>query len=207
MEFQPNRSLPVHVAQEVEELFMTVAFEALSDHGALQDIERGEQRGRAMAHVVVGHGPTASALERQSRLSSIQSLNLRLLVHAENQSLVRRIQIKAHHIAEFFHKVLVAGEFEGANPMRLQAMAIPDPSDRHVANAQMSSQGARTPMGGINRGFLKRRIDNPLDGGGIQTSRRTLARWLMFQPGSSSFAKTFAPENHRGARGAWRRGD
>jgi hypothetical protein len=41
-------------------------------------IQRGKQCGRAVAFVVVRHGDAASALQRQARLSTVQSLNLAL---------------------------------------------------------------------------------------------------------------------------------
>ena len=36
---------------------MAMARHALADDGAVEDIERREQRGRAVAHVIMGHRP------------------------------------------------------------------------------------------------------------------------------------------------------
>src|SRR5580700_5851438 len=45
-----------------------------------QRVESGEQRGRAMALVVVGHGSAAAFLHRQAGLGAVQCLNLALFV-------------------------------------------------------------------------------------------------------------------------------
>ena len=41
--------------QEAEELLVAVALHAAAQHRAVEHVERGEQRGRAVALVVVGH--------------------------------------------------------------------------------------------------------------------------------------------------------
>ena len=51
-----------------------------ADHLAFEDVEGGEQRRRTVSFVVMGHGPRAPWLHRQARLSSIECLDLALLV-------------------------------------------------------------------------------------------------------------------------------
>ena len=53
---------------------------AASDHGSVEDVERGEESGRAVALVVMGHRPAFSGLERQARLRAVERLDLALLV-------------------------------------------------------------------------------------------------------------------------------
>ena len=45
-----------------------------------EHVERGEQGGRAVALVVVGHGPAFSGLQRQAGLGAVERLDLALLV-------------------------------------------------------------------------------------------------------------------------------
>ncbi len=71
MDLQALGDLAVDRAQEREELTVAVAWEALADHRAGQDIERGEQRRRPVALVVVGHGAGPTGLHRQRRLGAI----------------------------------------------------------------------------------------------------------------------------------------
>jgi hypothetical protein len=55
---------------------MPVTRHAAADHCAVEDVERGEQRGHAVADTVVGHGAGLARLERQARLGAIQGLDL-----------------------------------------------------------------------------------------------------------------------------------
>ena len=111
---------------------MAMAAETFADDSAFQHIERGEKGRGAMAHVIVSHGAATSSFHGQARLSPIQGLNLRFLIHTEDQRFVRRIEIEADDIGELFDKLLVARKFEGSHAVRLQAMAVPYAGDRHV---------------------------------------------------------------------------
>jgi hypothetical protein len=70
--------------QELQPLTVSVALLALADDLAIEHVERGEQRGRAIALVVVRHGGRTALLERQSRLRAIERLHLALLVAAQH---------------------------------------------------------------------------------------------------------------------------
>ena len=59
---------------------MAVALHAAADDRAVEHVEGGEQRGRAVALVVVGHGPGPPLLHRQARLGAVERLDLALLV-------------------------------------------------------------------------------------------------------------------------------
>ena len=67
----------VDAAQERQELPGAVAGHAVANDDAGLHIEGGEQRGRAMALVVVGHRGGAPLLERQPRLGPVERLDLR----------------------------------------------------------------------------------------------------------------------------------
>src|SRR6478672_3142206 len=62
--------------QEADELPATVALHAASDDTAIQCVEGGEQRGGAMPFVVVCHGAAAPLLHWQSRLATVERLDL-----------------------------------------------------------------------------------------------------------------------------------
>jgi hypothetical protein len=55
---------------------MAVALHVVSDDGAVEDVEGGEQRGCAVTFVVMRHGAGAARLLRQSLLGAIERLNL-----------------------------------------------------------------------------------------------------------------------------------
>ncbi len=85
---------------------------ALGDDLAIQYIERGEQRGRAVAFVVMGHGSRASLLQRQTGLSTVQCLHLALLIAAEHQGMLGGREIQADDVFELFNELRTTRDFE-----------------------------------------------------------------------------------------------
>ena len=75
-------------AQEAEELLVPVPRAALRQDGAVEQVEGSEQRGGAMAEVVVGHALDVAEAQRQQRLGAFERLNLAFLVEAQDQRLV-----------------------------------------------------------------------------------------------------------------------
>ena len=63
---------------------MTVLVHAGVDHVPGGDLQGREERGSSVAFVVVSHRPATPFLERESRLRSVQSPDLALLVATED---------------------------------------------------------------------------------------------------------------------------
>src|SRR5712691_6316674 len=80
VEFPAGRGLAIDLVEETDEFLMPMAGHALADDAALQHVERGEQRRRAVALIVVRHRPAAALLHRQPWLGAVERLDLRLLV-------------------------------------------------------------------------------------------------------------------------------
>src|SRR5713226_5217158 len=95
MQFPPGRGLTVDLVEETDEFLMPMARHALADDGAVERVEGGEQRRRAVALVVVGHRPAAALLHRQSRLGAVERLDLRLLVDRQHQRVLGRTALEA----------------------------------------------------------------------------------------------------------------
>ena len=74
------RHFALDAVEETDELLMAMALHVLGDDRSVEDVERGEQRGRAATLVIMGHGPGTALLHRQARLSAVKGLDLRLLV-------------------------------------------------------------------------------------------------------------------------------
>ncbi len=89
-----SRNLRLDGVQEADELLMAVALHAVADDLALQHVECGEQGGRAVALVVVGHGPGPALLQRQSRPGAVQGPDLGLLVDRQNDGVGWRVDIE-----------------------------------------------------------------------------------------------------------------
>ena len=76
VEALPAETCALDGIQEADELLMPMALHAAADDLALQHVERREQRGRAVALVVVRHGPGPALLHGQARLGAVQGLDL-----------------------------------------------------------------------------------------------------------------------------------
>ncbi len=75
----------------------------------------------------------ARCLNGRPGLSSVQRLDLALLVDAQHQRLVGRIQVQAHDVAQFLDEPLVAAELEGLRQVGLETVLLPDAPDRGFA--------------------------------------------------------------------------
>src|SRR5512133_2086930 len=80
--------------QKPDELLIAVARHAAADDLALEYVERGEDRRRAVSFVIVRHGRAPAVLQGQPRLGPIERLNLRLLVDREHYGMRRRIDVE-----------------------------------------------------------------------------------------------------------------
>jgi hypothetical protein len=79
-----------------------------------------EQRCGAMAFIVMRASLHLPGTHRQQRLGAVQRLDLAFLIDADDQRLVRRIQIKPHDIAYFLDELRIGRKFERFGAMRLQ---------------------------------------------------------------------------------------
>jgi len=70
-----------------------MAGHAIADDLTRFHIQRGEQRGRAMALVVMRHGGGAPLLQRQPGLGPVEGLDLRLLINTQNHRPIRWIKV------------------------------------------------------------------------------------------------------------------
>ena len=95
-----RRHLALDAVEEADELLMAVALHVLPDDRSIQNVERREQRGRAVAFVVMGHGAGAALLHRQAGLGAVECLDLRLLVDRQHHRMGRWIDIQADDIGE-----------------------------------------------------------------------------------------------------------
>ena len=92
-----RRHLALDAVEEADELLMAVALHVLPDDRSIQNVERREQRGRAVAFVVMGHGAGAALLHRQAGLGAVECLDLRLLVDRQHHRMGRWIDIRRRY--------------------------------------------------------------------------------------------------------------
>jgi hypothetical protein len=112
--------------EEADELLMGMLLHAATEHHAVEHVEGGEQGGRAVALVIVCHGPALAGFERQARLGSVESLDLRLLVDGQHDGMGRRAHIEADDVLDLLGESGVLGALEGSQSVRLQPVRLPD---------------------------------------------------------------------------------
>ncbi len=126
MQLAVTGELAIEEAQELQELLMAVPRQALADDAAVERAERGEQGRRAVALVVMGHRAGATALDREARLGAIQGLDLALLINAQHDRLLRRVEVEPDDVGQLLAEPRIVRQLEGADTVRLQAVSVPD---------------------------------------------------------------------------------
>jgi hypothetical protein len=129
--------LLIQPSQEFQKLLMPMALVTLSDYLAWEHFQGGEQSRCAIAFVVVSHRAATALLQRQAGWGAVQRLDLGLLIHAQNDRLLRRIQVQPHYIGQLLQEARVAGELESLDAMRLEIMTPPHRTDSGFADTQL----------------------------------------------------------------------
>ena len=143
--------LAVDGREEVDELAVRVPWEAETVNLATGNLKRGEEARRAVAPVVVGHPRRQTRAHRQDRLRPVESLDLRLLVHAQHQRTLRRIEVEPDDVRHLGFELGVRAELERRRPVRLQVVCLPDAMDGGVADSRLLRQPSRAPVRRIPR--------------------------------------------------------
>ena len=142
-----------------------------------------EERGRAVALVVVAAPLRLPGAHRQEGLGTVQGLDLALFVDTENQGTIRRRQIQTDDVADLLHEEGIARQLEGP-PSDAAASRRPARCDewsrargRSPAPSSEGSNGSRpaaslpASAGPLPR-WRHRRFDAARRGGVRRTDRR-----------------------------------
>src|SRR4030042_572510 len=78
-----------HRVEELDELDVRMAREAAPVHLAARDFKRREQTGRSVSAIVVSHPRRKAGPHGKQRLGAVERLDLRLLIDAQYQRLLR----------------------------------------------------------------------------------------------------------------------
>lgn len=95
-----DRDRLVDLGEELQELLVTMTAVALANDLPGRDIQGAEERGGAVAHVVVGSPLGLARGQWQDRLGSVEGLDLGFLVDAQHDRSFRRVEIQPHDIAD-----------------------------------------------------------------------------------------------------------
>ena len=109
-----------------------------------------------MAFVMVGSTLGLAGQHREDRLAAAQRLNLALLIHAQHQSVMRRVQIQAYDVPHLVDQQRIVGQLERFAAVRTRSERPPDAADRRLTQSGPRCQRATTPMrcsfGGLFQG-------------------------------------------------------
>ena len=154
MQIQFRRRFRVDLLQELDPFLMPMPRHALGDDLAFSQFDGGEQRGRAVAFVVVRQRLQSAGEQRQALLRPVECLNLALFVAGKHQSVFRRIEVQADHIDQLLGELRIVRDFERLDAMRLQTVVAPDPLHRVFAHADGLGHAAHGPLCRVRWRFL-----------------------------------------------------
>lgn len=121
MHVQLGRNGLVDRAWELEGLVMLVPRLALSEDSAVAHVQGRKQRRGAIAKVVVRDTLDVPESHWQRRLSSFVRLAPTLLVYAQHQRVLRRIQLQPRDVAQLLDEGRIRGRLGALGAMRLQS--------------------------------------------------------------------------------------
>ena len=148
-----------------------------------------------MALIVVRLTFRQARSQGQDGSRPIRGLDLTLLIHAQHQSSIRRVEVKSHHIAHLLLELRVVGNLELFHPVRLHVMALPDAVHPHARNPQLLSEPAHAPVGSIRRPRLHRGIQDLLLQLCGQDAPRSLALLRLAQSLRAAAAESKGPRH------------
>ena len=175
---------------------MAMAVFAAGEDFAGGNIERGKERCRAVADIVVRHAFDIAQPYRQNGLRAVQRLNLALLIHTQDHGVLWGIQIQTDNIADFFNEKGIRGDFEMALPMGLKAKSTPDPLDRGPRDLRFLGDRARRPVSPVGRLGLESLSDKLRDSFIGDRAGATRTEFVV-KAGESLFPISLSPQDHR----------
>ena len=162
-------NVPFDPVEEADELLMPVALHVLPDDRSVQHVERGEERRRAVAFVVVGHGGAAALLQRQAGLGAVKRLYLRLFIHRQNHRMGRRRDVEPDHIVQLLGEGAIVRQLELTPAVRAQPMRLPDFAHRRGGQSDRLAHRPDRPV----RRLMRRRVPRQPDHLGHLLVRRS----------------------------------
>lgn len=117
-----------------------------------------------MSDVVVGDALGVPQPQRQDRLGSFERLDLGLLIDAQHDGVVGRVEVEANDITHLVDEGGIGGKLEALRTMRLHTEESENTGDRRLGEAD---------LGGAGLG------EAGLGGGGSDRPVRALGRLLL----------------------------
>ena len=151
VQVQFARRLLVDALQEADEFLMPVLRHAVTEERAIERTQSRQKGGGAVALVIVRHRANAARFQGQTRLGSGEGLNLALLIDAEHQRFVGRVQVKADDVGELLDELGIATHLERRHPVGSQAVLLPNAAHGGFADALGFGHHPDTPVCRVRR--------------------------------------------------------
>src|SRR5271165_859083 len=154
-----------------------------------------------MALVVMRHGSATPLLHGQTRLRTVQCLDLALLVETQHQRLLGWIQVQSDYVGQLLDEVLIAREFERLRPVWLQTVSIPDSLHRRRTDVLSRRHRPHAPMGSIHRVAVLRRLNDLLHLFGRDLRFAPASRFFLYERSRAAGGKAIPPQDDGGTTG------
>lgn len=160
--FEISRDSLVDFAQERLEFLMSTAPFADGNHRAVEHVQCGKQRSGSMTQKIVRGAFDSAETHRQPELRTLERLTLALLVHAQDQGVLRWTQVQDDQIAQFLDEGLVGQELEAFGAMQLQPQQLEIPVQTRRRDGSFGCNCAYASVRGAIRGFGMQGLVNQL---------------------------------------------
>jgi hypothetical protein len=200
VDLQPRGNLGVEMPKECEKLLVPVPALALREDVAPVHIERREERGGAVAEVVVRDALDVAEPHRQQWGRALQRLDLALLINGQHEGVVRGIQVEPDDIADLLDEERIRREFEARAAVRLHAEEREVPLDGALADAGLLGGAPGTPVRRVGGLRPQHRSQQPRHLIVVVGPRPARSRGIV-QPRQAQGAKAPSPvPDHGGAQ-------
>jgi hypothetical protein len=136
------------LGQKVDELGAGMPLSGLAKDFSASGI-KSRVKGKSSVAIILktmGFGPAGR--KGQNRIQAVQGLDRTLFVYAKDGGMIRRSKIKADNVGGLLLEVRILTQQVTAQPVRLKAMASPNPRNGHVIGAKLGRQPTAAPVGG-----------------------------------------------------------
>jgi hypothetical protein len=136
------------LGEKVDELGAGMALSRLAKDFSASGIEGSVKRKGSVAVILKTMSLGPAGRKGQNRIVAVQGLDSSLFVYAKDGGMIRRVQIKADNVGGLLLEVGILTKHITAQPVRLKAVASPNPRNGHVIGAQQGRQSTAAPVGG-----------------------------------------------------------
>ena len=182
--------------EKLDVFLVGVGLHAAAEDGSVEDVEGGEQRGRAVTLIIMCHGSALAWLERQSGLGAVQRLDLGLFVDGDDDGMGGRVHVEADDVFDLGGKGRIVGFLEGADAMGLEAMSQPEAVYGRLADADKFGHHAGRPMGDFAWRLSARQCQDLGDRLGRKGRFARLASFVAQQPIHALLGEALLPAPH-----------